>query len=103
MTAPAREVRNVDHPIQITGTGRPNKLLIRDYAETSRGSFRVETDVDLDPVEFKLLRSLLEDPTPVNRVEIINFLHGKVDNGNKSHREKENAKKMFSAAFDVTT
>jgi hypothetical protein len=102
MTMLTQEGPNAAAPVQILGTGRPNKLLIRDYAETFGARFRVETDVELDQVEFKLLRSLLEDPTPVNLSEAVNFLHGKVDKEGTTPRERENAKKMFSAAFAVT-
>ena len=101
MTATARERTNTSHPIHITGTGRPNLLLIRDYAENGGARFRVETDVTLDTVEFKLLRSLLEDRTPVNLTEIVNLLHTIVDREPTSLPEKENAKRMFSAAFAV--
>jgi hypothetical protein len=102
MTTLTQERSSADAPVQIRGTGRPNKLLIRDYAEAPGARFRVETDVELDQVEFKLLRSLLEDPSPVNLSEVVNFLHTKVDQEGTTLREKENAKKMFSAAFAVT-
>ena len=103
MTTLTQAHPNANAPLQIRGTGRPYKLLIRDYAEETAGArFRVETDVELDPVEFKLLRSLLEDPTPINLSEVVNFLHTKVDRGDTTRREKENAKRMFSAAFAVT-
>ena len=102
MTMMTRERPNADAPLQITGTGRPNKLLIRDYAEAGAARFRVETDVALDPVELKLLRSLLEDPTPINLGEVVNFLHTKVDREGTTLGEKQNAKQMFTAAFAVT-
>jgi hypothetical protein len=102
MTTLTQERPNAVAPVRTLGTGRPNKLLIRDYAETPGARFRVETDVELDQVEFKLLRSLLEDPTPVNLSEVVNFLHTKVDKEGTSHGERETAKKMFSAAFAVT-
>jgi hypothetical protein len=102
MTTTTRELPNADAPMQITGTGRPNKLLIKDYAGNGGARFRVETDVALDAVEFKLLRALLEDPTPVNLIKIVNLLHTKVDEEATTLPEKGNAKRMFSAAFAVT-
>lgn len=89
----------VGSPDQTRGTGRPNKLLIKDYAETRGGTFRVETDVELTAPEFKQLQGWLDDPSASTKT-IVAFLHKKVDDQDKSG--KENAKKMFSAAFDLT-
>ena len=101
MTAMTPERTNSEHPVHITGTGRPNLLLIRDYAANGGARFRVETDIPLDQVEFKVVRSLLEDPNPVNQREMLNLLHTKVDKQATSAREKQNAKQMFSAAFAI--
>jgi hypothetical protein len=88
-------------PDKAEGTGRPNHLLIRDYAEISGGTFRVETDVRLTTEQFDALRSLLEQPDP-NKKAIVDFLHKEVDAQDTPGKDKESAKRMFSAAFDLT-
>jgi hypothetical protein len=86
MTATIIEGKAVDSPPGARGTGRPNKILMKDYASHEGWRFRVETDVRLDTNDAEL-RALLDKPQ---------------DAPTGSHaQEKDNAKKMFSAAFGL--
>ena len=106
MTATIREGSAVGSPVEqlgTLGTGRPNKLLLRDYANDEGWLFRVETDVYLDTQkEFDDLRGWLELPqNPATNQEIVRFLHSKVETTKIDPHEKDKAKKMFSAGFGL--
>ena len=101
MTATIIESKAVDSPPGARGTGRPNKILMKDYASHEGWRFRVETDVRLDTNDAEL-RALLDKPQDApTRQAIVTLLHCKVENTGSHAQEKDNAKKMFSAAFGL--
>jgi hypothetical protein len=92
----------VDSPLGPRGTGRPNKILLNDYANGEGWVFRVETDVGLEPNEVATLREWLElPPSPATNKEIVKLLHSKVERTGSGLNEKDQAKKMFSAGFGL--
>jgi len=92
----------------LRGSGHPNKLLIRDYAEPKGTGllFRAETEIRLtakNRAAFAKLRKLLNKrpSTRATNRAIVRILHDQVDRLRDDPEEARKAKNMFSAAFDV--
>ncbi len=102
MTATTMTGKAAGSPLEPRGTGRPNKILMRDYANGEGWLFRVETDVHLDEEDFNELRPLLaQPPIPETSQRIVRLLHAKVEKESSGWKDKDDAKKMFSAGFGL--
>ena len=89
------------------GTGHPNEVMLVDYAlRPVRRTFRAETEIDLtgdaNEAAYNRLVELLSTPKPREdrvRAEIVSLLSGQVDMTGTTRQDKDQAKKMFAAAF----
>jgi len=87
--------------MQARGSGRPNRLLIVDYAD-GKAIFRVETDIDVGDTSgttFKDLRKYLDKKQDDNALAVLLPL---VSNKHGTKAQKA-AKKVVCASFEPNT
>ena len=93
-------------PPQFRGSGRPNKLLIQDFATGGTISFQVETTIHRNSTNATLFDELVRlinkaSPTPSDRARMKVIAHGEVDRFGTRPAEAAAAKAMFSSALDT--